>query len=118
MNKWNAAWADRGARVVAISIDKEERKARRFAEQTKLSLTVFHDGPAGLAKTLDLPSVPCTYLLDRDGNVVTVIRSSSDKDLAALQQKVESLLRSSPKAAQKAEAGSMDAAGSTDGGTP
>jgi len=103
MDGWNKAWAGRGARVVAISIDKEERKARRFAEDTGLSLTLIHDGPSGLAKALDLPSLPCTYVLDRDGEVVSVIRSSSAEDLAKVERKVESLLASSRKV-QKATA--------------
>jgi peroxiredoxin len=95
MNEWNRSWADRGARVVAISVDKELRNAQRFAEKEKLTLTVLHDGPSGLAKSLDLPSLPCTFVLDRDGKVVKVIHSSSSKDLKSLEQKVESMLSSS-----------------------
>ena len=99
MNEWHAKWTERGARVVAISIDKEQRKARKFAEKEGLNLNVFHDGPDGLAKSLDLPSLPCTFLLDRDGKVLAVYKSSSDKDLAALHSKVESLLNRPQRAA-------------------
>jgi len=95
MDGWHTAWAERGARVVAISVDKDMKKAKRFADSADLSLTVFHDGPDGLARTLDIPSLPCTFLLDRNGNVVSVIRSSSAKDLASIQKKAESLLASS-----------------------
>ena len=94
LDRWHTAWVGRGARVVAISVDKDARKAKRFADDAELSLTVFHDGPAGLARTLDLPSLPCTFLLDRDGNVVSMIRSSSAKDLALIENKAESLLAS------------------------
>jgi thiol-disulfide isomerase/thioredoxin len=93
-DRWNSEWKGHGARVVAISIDKDARKARRFAEEMKLALTVLHDGPDGLARSLDLPSVPCTYVLDRDGRVVRVVRSSSDDALAALKRDVDSLLSS------------------------
>jgi thiol-disulfide isomerase/thioredoxin len=92
MNGWNEAWAARGGRVVAISVDKDVRKARRFASDERLSLTVLHDGPDGLARAIDIPSLPCTFLLDRDGRVVTVIRSSSPESLAALRKQAESLL--------------------------
>jgi thiol-disulfide isomerase/thioredoxin len=98
LDGWDEAWSGRGARVVAISIDEDLRNAKRFAEQADLSLNVFHDGPAGLAKSLDLPSVPCTYLIDRDGNVVSVIRSSSKSDLENLQHSVESMLASQERA--------------------
>ena len=103
MNRWNDAWAQRGARVVAISIDKDAAKAQRFAEQLKLSLTVLHDGPTGLARTLDIPSLPCTYLLDPQGRVVSVVRGSSAGELAALCAKVEAMLASArPTAPQEA----------------
>ena len=95
MNDWHAKWAGRGARVVAISIDKEARNAKRFAEKQNLSMNLFHDAPSGLARKLDLPSVPCTFLLDRSGKVVGVIEGSSEKELAALHKQVESLLSSS-----------------------
>ena len=99
MDGWHADWTGRGGRVVAISIDKEVRKARRFAEETNLSLTVLHDTPDGLARILDIPSLPCTFLLDKDGNVVSVVRSSSGEELSKLQKQAESLLASSRYAA-------------------
>jgi peroxiredoxin len=105
MDGWHAAWTGRGGRVVAISIDKEVRNARRFAEETNLSLTVLCDTPAGLARTLDIPSLPCTFLLDKNGNVVSVIRSSSPKELSRLKTKAESLLVSSRYVAGEPEEG-------------
>lgn len=105
-DQWNTEWNGRGARVVAISIDKDARKAKRFAEEMKLSLTVLHDGPDGLARTLDLPSVPCTYLLDKDGNVISVVNSSQAGDLASLKSKAESLMVSRRAAPQSAGMGS------------
>jgi thiol-disulfide isomerase/thioredoxin len=92
MNRWNEAWSGRGARVVAISIDKDARNAQQFVEKAGLSMPVFHDGPDGLARMLDLPSVPCTYLLDRGGRVMAVVRSSAKHDLEDLQRRVESML--------------------------
>lgn len=92
MDGWNTAWAGRGARVVAISIDGDARHARRFVADEKLSLTVLHDGPDGLARELDLSAIPSTFLLDRDGRVVTVIRGSAAGDLAALRRRVEAML--------------------------
>jgi peroxiredoxin len=121
MNRWNDAWAGRGARVVAISIDKDAARARRFAEEVRLSMTVLHDGPSGLARSLDLPALPCTYLLDAQGRVVSLVRGSSERDLAALRDKVEALLASTRRAVpQEAGMGSSattPAAAGHDGGT-
>ncbi len=96
LDAWNTEWSGHGARVVAISIDKEQRYAQRFVDDEKLSLTVLHDGPAGLAKALDLPSLPCTYVLDAGGNVVAVVKNSSDASLASIQSKVKLLMAPIP----------------------
>jgi thiol-disulfide isomerase/thioredoxin len=53
--------------VVAISIDQELRNVQRFTKANHLSMTVAHDGPEGLAKQLDLQSVPFTMVIGRDG---------------------------------------------------
>jgi cytochrome c biogenesis protein CcmG, thiol:disulfide interchange protein DsbE len=105
-DRWNSEWNGRGARIVAVSIDKDARKAKRFADEMALSLTLLHDGPDGLARSLDLPSVPCTYLLDRDGKVVSVVRTSTPEDLKALKGKVESMLTSHKTPPQAAGMGS------------
>lgn len=92
LDQWSSAWTGHGARVIAISIDKDARKAKAFADEMSLKLTVLHDGPDGLARTLDIPSVPYTLLLDRDGNVVGEVKGSAESEVAALKAKVESML--------------------------
>lgn len=101
LNEWHAAWNGRGGRVVAVSIDKDISNARRFAAQENLGMNVMHDGPDGLAKLLDLPAMPCTYLLDTSGRVVRVVRGSDTKQLEALRREAESLM-GARRTAQKA----------------
>lgn len=59
-----------GGRVVAVSIDTDRRNAADFAARYAPSLPIYHDPPDGLAKTLDLPALPYTLVLDRDGSVL------------------------------------------------
>jgi thiol-disulfide isomerase/thioredoxin len=58
-----------GGRVVAVSIDTDRRNAADFAARYAPSLPIYHDVPDGLARTLDLPALPYTVVLDRDGSV-------------------------------------------------
>jgi thiol-disulfide isomerase/thioredoxin len=62
--------AGSGGRVVPVSIDSDPRNAADFAQRFAPGLTVFHDGPDGLARSLDLPALPYTLVLDRDGRMV------------------------------------------------
>ncbi len=65
-------------RVLAVSIDEQADNARRFLRAQGVSLPVVHDGPEGLAKSLDLRSVPLTLVLDRAGHVAyTTSRSDA-----------------------------------------
>ena len=61
--------AKQGGRVVAVSIDQDVRNAASFAARNAAGMTVYHDGPAGLVRTLDLPALPYTIVLGRDGAV-------------------------------------------------
>lgn len=105
LDAWHSEWQERGASVAAISVDRDERKARRFVEKEGLGLDVFHDGPEGLARDLDLPSLPCTYVIDQDGNVALVSQGSSDEDLERVRRTVEGLLGTSASAATSSSNG-------------
>ena len=80
-----------------MSIDRDREKAARFIESSGVSLPVYHDGPEGLAEVLDLPSLPCTVVLDRWGKVVSVEGGGSKETIEALQRSVNSLLKNDPK---------------------
>ena len=105
LDAWHSEWDGRGASVAAISVDKDERKARRFVEKEGLGLDVYHDGPEGLARDLDLPSLPCTYVIDQDGNVALVSQGSSDEDLERVRRTVEGLIGTSASAATTSSTG-------------
>jgi len=65
-------------RVIAISIDRDLRNVERFAKTNHLSMTVAHDGPDGLARQLDLKSVPLTLVLGRDGDIAYTAMGTTD----------------------------------------
>jgi thiol-disulfide isomerase/thioredoxin len=118
LNEWQAQWADRDVRIVAISIDSNLEKAKRFAAEADLSLDLYHDGPSGLARLLDLPYLPCTYLLDREGRVAAVTSDSDSQALAALHSQVELLAATSsarPRILDVKSAGMNTAPGGTTG---
>jgi peroxiredoxin len=88
--------ASRGGTVLAVSIDEEERNARRFAQKHHLSLPIVHDGPDGLARALDLQHVPLTLVLDRSGAVAFTTSGSDDAALVALGAATRRLIAGDP----------------------
>jgi len=87
-----ARWLDAGLELRAVSIDREPEKARHFAAELALSMPLYLDGPTGLARTLDLPALPCTYLFDGDGTLRFVLRGSNPQDLAVLESTLGQML--------------------------
>jgi thiol-disulfide isomerase/thioredoxin len=92
LDGWLTAAAPRGGRIVAVSVDRDRRKAERFVAEADLALPVYHDGPDGLARDLDLPSLPLTVVLDREGRVVTTLREADDAALERLLSDVDAML--------------------------
>ncbi|HYM82503.1 MAG TPA: TlpA disulfide reductase family protein [Candidatus Limnocylindria bacterium] len=82
LNLLHAEIAPKGGRVLAVSIDHEARNVRRFVDKHRLTLPIYHDGPDGLVKALDLQHIPFTLILDRNGEVAF---TSAGADAAALQ---------------------------------
>ena len=106
--------ADRGGRVVAVAVDDEGSKVRKFAERYDLDLPICHDGPSGLASVIDLPSLPFTLVLDRAGQVALLSTNSTREDFESLRSRVNALVAEAPPASasfdRSAERGS-DAGG-------
>ena len=88
--------ADHGGRVLAISIDQEARNVRRFVRAHGLSLPVYHDGPDGLARRLDLPAVPFTIVIDRDGSVALATAGADARALESITSTTRRLLAAAP----------------------
>jgi thiol-disulfide isomerase/thioredoxin len=92
LNALHAEIAPRGGRVVAVSVDEELANVERFAKVHALSLPIVADGPAGLARELDLPHVPMTLVLDRDGAVALAVSGSDAATIARIGAKARELL--------------------------
>jgi thiol-disulfide isomerase/thioredoxin len=91
LNEWNALLGGENVRVVAVSVDRDARRMESFVAAEGIRLPVVHDGPEGLAKTLGIPSLPCTVVLDRDGRVVRVVERALDS-VGEAQDLVEDLV--------------------------
>jgi thiol-disulfide isomerase/thioredoxin len=87
-----APWQAAGLQLRAVSIDREPEKARRFAAELELAMPLYLDSPDGLARELDLPALPCSYLFDGDGALRLVVRGDDAQGLDALEATVADLL--------------------------
>jgi peroxiredoxin len=89
LQDWTKSLDASRTRVLAVSIDRDLRKAEKFVKDTGLDLPFYHDGPDGLAKSLDIPALPCTVVLDRTGSIVHVAEGGGAETLEELRVVVE-----------------------------
>lgn len=101
----NAELSHLGGRVLAISIDADRRNVELFARRQELRLPILLDGPDGLARELDLRSVPLTIVLGRDGEVAFTSARSDEAGLDALVAATRKLAGGPPVAAREAAGG-------------
>lgn len=92
----HAELTKKGGRVLAVSIDEDRDNVLRFVAAHGLKLPVCHDGPDGLARSLNLLSVPFTIVLDRSGAVAYTSGGSDAVAVEALAASTRRLLASGP----------------------
>jgi len=83
--------AGRGG-VVAISVDHDLARVARFVERNRLHLPVFVDGPEGMARDLDLATLPATFVLDGSGRIVYRCAGIEEQTLGELNAAVDRVL--------------------------
>ena len=86
-------YADRGVRVVGVSIDEELSTLDRFLERRPIDYAIVHDGGDDPAWwQFQVPAIPAAFLLDGEGNVVA--QWSGEIDVDAVREAIEAALAS------------------------
>ena len=71
LQKLHQRHAAKGFSVVGISIDEEQRKARKFAEKKKLAYPVYLDATKTPAwSVFHVRVIPAVFLVDAEGRIV------------------------------------------------
>jgi peroxiredoxin len=85
-------WASRGVVVVGVNLDKQRDQARRLAESLGLTFDQALDPAGRIADAYDLPKMPTSYVLDREG-VVRFIHEGFDgaADVARFREELNRL---------------------------
>ncbi|HEY0938567.1 MAG TPA: TlpA disulfide reductase family protein [Steroidobacter sp.] len=72
LNQMQAKYRDRGLVVIGVNVDRERAEAQRFLEQTPAEFQIVYDPDGSLAARYQVPGMPSSYLIGRDGQQVGV----------------------------------------------
>jgi cytochrome c biogenesis protein CcmG/thiol:disulfide interchange protein DsbE len=90
----NKAYASKGLKIVAVSIDDPGTDAtiRAFVKQYGLTFEVLHDAQARISDSYDITGYPETFIVGRDGIIRKKLISASDWNSPDARALVERLL--------------------------
>jgi cytochrome c biogenesis protein CcmG, thiol:disulfide interchange protein DsbE len=70
LNAMHARYADRGLVVIGINVDRNRADADRFLQDVPATFPIVYDPAGALASRYDLPGMPASYVIGRNGDVV------------------------------------------------
>ncbi|MEY4512706.1 MAG: hypothetical protein RLZZ450_4828 [Pseudomonadota bacterium] len=94
LEKLAKTYRDQGLVVVGVNIDKTPELAREFLDKHKLALSfaVVHDKKHDVAARYAPPTMPSSYVIDREGVVRSVHAGFRASDAAKLESELKALL--------------------------
>jgi thiol-disulfide isomerase/thioredoxin len=70
LNAMQRKYGGRGLQIIAVNLDKERALADGFLAEVPAEFALRFDPSAALAKQFGVQTMPSSYLLDADGNVL------------------------------------------------
>jgi len=70
LNAMQKQYGDRGLVVIGVNVDRERAEAERFLHEVPATFPIVYDPAGTLAAHYDLPGMPVSYVIGRDGAVV------------------------------------------------
>ena len=92
MNKMQEQYKKYGFEVVAINLDEDKDLANQFLNEVPANFTIAFDPKGKTAESYGLKVMPSSYLIDKNGNLVTAHRGFKAKDTAKMEQQIRQLL--------------------------
>jgi thiol-disulfide isomerase/thioredoxin len=92
MNALNDRHRGKRFAIVAINVDKRRPDAERFLRDVPATFPVVFDAAGATPAAFDVKGMPSSYLIDRDGIVVSVEEGFHDEHVAALEARIDALL--------------------------
>lgn len=92
MNSMQATYRDRGLHIVAINVDAKAVDAKKFLAETPAQFEVLYDGAGKTPRAYGVKGMPSSYLIDRQGRIVSVHNGFTSAKAAELEAQLKQLL--------------------------
>lgn len=88
-------YAAEGLVIIGVNVDKDVAAARKFLQENKLNLSfaLANDAQHKVAESYAPPTMPSSYLIDREGKVRFVHEGFRASDAAKMEAEIKQLLK-------------------------
>ena len=92
MERLYRTYKDKGLAMLAVAIREDARTVRPFTQGLQLSFPALLDEDGSVAYTYGVRPIPTTYLIGRDGKILSRGFGSREWDSSEARQYISSLL--------------------------
>ena len=92
LNQMQAKYARQGFKIIAVNLDEDAELAKRFLQHHPSKFLIGYDPEGAIASQLDVRGMPSSFLVDRNGNIVSSHIGFREKDTATLETQIKNLL--------------------------
>lgn len=85
-----------GLQIIAVNLDKDRALAERFLAEVPAEFALRFDPSAALAREFGVQTMPSSFLIDADGNVLAHHSGFKTADVAAYERAIEGALARRP----------------------
>ena len=89
LRKMQSRYHKQGFRVITVNLDKDRKQAQAFLRRQRTNFPVVYDPRGRIATRYGVKAMPSSYLIDRQGRIVSVHLGFRESDTA----KLEALIR-------------------------
>ncbi len=93
LEKLSKTYRDKGLVVLGVNIDNELKAAQKFLSEVPISFAVVNDAEKKVAKAYGPPTMPSSYLIDRQGRVRHVHAGFKTSDAKGIEGEILKLLQ-------------------------
>ena len=94
MEELQQKYGDKGLVILAINVDKKKEDMEDFLKKHPVTFTILRDASNKLVNEVKIPTMPSSFLLDRNGKVVAFHRGFKGAETRKKYlEQIESLLK-------------------------
>lgn len=92
LERLSRTYKEKGLVVLGVNIDNDAKSASAFLKEVRVSFPVVNDSAKKLAKVYAPPTMPSSFIVDRQGRIHAVHAGFKASDGPKLESEVQKLL--------------------------